>query len=439
MKIMTTLTFVFFLATVMFLANSFAQDLPKGAKARISIDAPLSKTERPTLKYSPDGKWIAVGTIKGFWIYAANTQEELWSHPRGNIDPISPYSPIVFSPNGELFVSGEKGKILLWDTKTKKNRQTIVTKKFPMNLAFSPDGKTLASTDAETFGIRLWDVETGSSISSPLKGHKYPPSALVFSTDRSTLISVSKDGTLRLWEVKTGNPSRIFEVPFSNTPGHTRSKSIIEEKYEVRAWAFSEDSKMLASGNKKVLLWDTRTGRKLASFDPRGRLFALAFSPDGKILVSGSKNIRLWNIETGHELSNRPIEETVLALAFSPDGKILATVLAGGEESSILLWDVDSIISDTLSGNEKAEAEKVKKWLKEQNYVVGPGVLLPPNESVGLAGRLGAGTDSGSGKVTMMYLGFDTNIGASKYRVSIEGVGSAVFIFDKNGELQSTK
>ena len=95
--------------------------------------------------------------------------------------------------------------------------------------------------------------------------------------------------------------------------------------------------------------------------------------------------------------------------------------------------------ADTLSAKKKAEAEKVKKWLKEQNYTVFRGGLSPPNESVGLASGLAAGTDSGSGKVTMMNLGFDTNIGASKYRVSIEGVGSAVFIFDKNGELQFTK
>ncbi len=349
MKIIRVVTLIFLLIAVVFFVNGFAQDLPKGAKEHINIGDTLSKGVITDLKYSPDGTQIAVATEKGIWVYDANTHKKLWSYLIGNDDTLVGIHTIVFSPNGKLFASGEKDKILLYDAKTGKILQTITTKYFPRTLAFSLDSKTLASEKA--IGIRLWDVETGSehSVSASFKGHRWTPSALAFSTDLRTLISASEDGTLRLWDVKTGNPLRTFEVPFSNIPGSRyiqRNEDIIEQKYEVRAWAFSADSKMLASGSLEIGLWDTQTGSKLASFDPEEILFALAFSPDGKILASGSRNVRLWSIETGRALSNLPTGETVFALAFSPNGETLATALASGGNSSILLWNVDSIISD---------------------------------------------------------------------------------------------
>src|SRR5262249_20707051 len=121
---------------------------------------------------------------------------------------------------------------------------------------------------------------------------------------------------------------------------------------DVRALAFSPDSKVLVSGheNKLVMIWDARSGRELMVLrDHTGPVAAVAFSADGTLLATAGKDktILLW--AWGPEDADPPRGKLlatlqghaapVLSLAFSPDGKTLASG-GGFKEGGVKLWDV---------------------------------------------------------------------------------------------------
>src|SRR5438105_3862656 len=74
-------------------------------------------------------------------------------------------------------------------------------------LAFSPDGKTLASGEVDK-KIRLWDASTGKQIAL-LEGHTKQVAALAFSLDGATLYSAAYDRTIRIWDVKSGKQTQV--------------------------------------------------------------------------------------------------------------------------------------------------------------------------------------------------------------------------------------
>jgi WD40 repeat protein len=173
------------------------------------------------------------------------------------------------------------------------------------SVAFSPDGKTLASGGLDRT-IRLWDATTGKE-ARRLTGHQHFVSWLAFSPDGKTLASAGNDRTVRLWETGTG-------------------KKVRHGKAQAVCIAFSPDGRTLAScgqrlqdrkGLAEIGLWDAATARPIRTLGALpGLVDSVVYSPDGRTLASGGpgRTVRFWEIATGgqRQLLGKDVDVAVL-------------------------------------------------------------------------------------------------------------------------------
>ena len=204
-------------------------------------------------------------------------------------------------------------------------------------IAYSPNGMHLAA--AGSAGIWIYDVTIHQEVAL-LTENTGPVSGVAFSPDGSTIVGGYSDGSVLVWDVKTGK----------------RKQTLITEQEWVRSVAFSPDGKTIASGGACVegmcpgiTLLDTETGKRLKSFGGLYTTLSLCFSPDGKTLASSGddwdSNIRLWDVQTGEllkTLKKRTAFEDfegrdVNSVVFSPDGN---TIASGSGNGTIRLWNV---------------------------------------------------------------------------------------------------
>ncbi len=201
-------------------------------------------------------------------------------------------------------------------------------------VAFSPDGRRLATGGAARQLQRLWDVETGELLRT-LPAHTLPISALAFSPDGGRLASASLDRSVTVYDTTTGELQSTFI--------HTGN---------VLCVAFSRNGRRVASAgeDKIVRVWDAATGREVLGL--RGHAEeckCLAFSPDpeGYRLASASADgtIRIWDAsplranEGQESLTFTEHTDELRSVAFSPDGR---KIVSAGHGALVKVWDAQT-------------------------------------------------------------------------------------------------
>jgi RNA polymerase sigma factor (sigma-70 family) len=205
-----------------------------------------------------------------------------------------------------------------------------------MTVALSAHGKLLAISRHDRTPVQLWDVATGKE--RTLRGHSFSVTALAFSPDGKTLATATGSwlpdgapGEIKLWDVPTG----------------TERATLGTLRTTVLALAFSPDGKTLASASKTVKLWSIATQKEISEIPVSGGIpWSVAFAPNGKTLAAGvgvwedktPGKVILWDPATGKERATLSGHVgAVPCLAFTPDGRTLASADTRG---TVKLWDV---------------------------------------------------------------------------------------------------
>jgi WD40 repeat protein len=284
-----------------------------------------SDSEIGSIAFSPDGRHLASAETDDGKLRLRETATgklvREFSRKEVNFASFSPDGKLLAAVQGKLF---EPGIVRLWDVGTAKEFKSFKHNDRIDSIAFSPDGRTLASGGRDEI-IKLWDVVSGKE-DQQLRGHRGAVYSLAFAPDGKTLASGSEDQTVRLWDPATGKS-------IDPATGHLGL---------IDSLAFSADGKTLASASwdGTTRLWSPITGKELHRLDEnKAWIHALAFSPDDKTVVTSSGSvIRLWEHATGQELrSFSASEHEIRSLCYSSDGKQLITA---GYDHTIRAWDV---------------------------------------------------------------------------------------------------
>lgn len=260
-----------------------------------------------SISLSADSKTLASGSLdKTVCLWDLETKELICTLAKRK-DPI--YS-VALSPDNKLLASGGENKyktaegqkttIYLWSLDSKELIRTFIGHDLRVNsLAFSPDGKTLASGSNDNT-VRLWDVNSGKQL-YVLKEHPGTVQMVAFTPDGRSLIS-SGSGGINFWKVQTGE----------------LQQRIAEQSEHTRCFAIDPTGQLLAfEVHTGIEIWNLRSGEKLQYLDFKWPI-SISFSADGKLLASGDATafeneeeggcVKVWSVPT-LQLSAVPIEQ----------------------------------------------------------------------------------------------------------------------------------
>src|SRR5260370_1036131 len=237
---------------------------------------------------------------------------------------------LAFSPDGKFLASGSFQEVIIWDAQTGTIRHKLSGfAERVVALAFSGKGNLLAcggGAASEDGELKVFDANAGTLVVDIKNSHSDTGYGVCFNADGKMLASCGADKFVKVFEIPSGKFVKSFE-------GHT---------HHVLDVGWRADGKMLASAgaDNVIKVWNFDTGEQARTMTGHGkqvtRLLFVGTSPR-IITCSGDQSIRMWNVDSGGtERQFTSGNDFLYAVGVSPDGAIVA---AGGEEGIVRLYN----------------------------------------------------------------------------------------------------
>lgn len=274
--------------------------------------------------------------------------------------------PFIFSPDGQIVMVNSGSRTLrLYDTATGNLRRVLLgdRRNGIEAFVFGHDSRTAYTRDLMRRRVSVWDTATGEVRRSFDGRERAPLSArqlgFLFlqmkelpspplSPDGRILFTERTDGSVSLWELATGE-ERATLMHSDDNPSYAGNiardvlSMYVPTGVRFMNVTFSPNNQRVVTtnGNREPKLWETATGRLIATLSGHNDgVYQALFSPNGRWVATRSQDgvVSVWDAETGtRKITVGGEAERLNRVALSPDGRTLAAVR---HDHDVKLWDL---------------------------------------------------------------------------------------------------